>query len=102
MGTDHRADGVDVNVLYRHGFADAARHILGVLRAVAVADENRLLLGVFDGFFHMANKRLQRLAAAPHLFHGDQVPVVVYVQNGLNIQHGAHHRRGRRHPPAAF
>lgn len=65
------------------------------------ANQYRFLVGNC-GFLHMVKKRPYCRLSPPYLFYRDQVPLVVHMQNRLDIQHGSHRRRRRRNPASPF
>ena len=99
VGPDHRADVALVQV------GDAQRpelvhHILAVVGAVAMADEHRAPLRVAGGGLEVLDQSVQAGPAAPDLFHGDEVAVVVHMEHRLDAQQSAGHRRRAGQPPA--
>ena len=100
VGPDDRADGVDDDLLRAVPGLDLIRHVLGVLLAVAVADEHGLGRRVVRQLPHLVHQGVEGRLAAPGGVHLDEVPLVVHVHHGLDLEHGAHHGGGGGHPPA--
>ncbi len=91
VGADDRADVADADPLYAVGF-DLVHHILAVFQAVAVADKDRHLVVIFvGGGLKVFDQRIQTGAAAANLFHGDQMPLGVYMQYRFDAQQRAGH-----------
>ena len=73
---------------------------LGVGQAVAVADVDALLLRGNGALLHVADQGLDGFLPALGGGHGDQMPLVVHVEDGLDVQQVPHDGLPRRQASA--
>ena len=99
MGADHRAGVADKDVFHAALFPDQLFQVPGVVDAVAVADEHGFVLAGQAQLQRLLDQRLDGGLPAPDLAHVDEVAVIVGMKHGLDLQHGAHQRRGGAVPP---
>ena len=102
MRADHRADHLNANIAQS---GDALAHHFsqppGLVLRIAVKDEQRLLLRVFDVLGRALHNCAQRLFPPLHLFGRIHLAALAHADDGLDIQHGAEHRAGGGNAPAA-
>ena len=102
VGPDHRADGVEDDLAGPIALLDLVSDKLGVLGAVAVADEHGLGGGIVGQLAHLVHQGGERRLAPAGLGHVDEMALVVHMEHRLDLEHGAHHGGGGGHPPALF
>ena len=90
MGADYRAHIVDIDGLDPKAVPHHLSHHFGVLQTVAVANEHGLVGGVNSGQLHLIHQGLQCGGTATGLADVDEMTLVVHMDNGLDLKHGAH------------
>ena len=102
MGADDRANMVEHETLDGNFLSDHVGQQAGLVLAVAVGDVDGLLFGVGDGFLQLILQGGDGGLAAADGTDFDKTALVVHVENGLDLQHGAHHGGGLAYPAAAL
>lgn len=101
MGTDNGTYIRNQNLTGGKSLLYQIPQCLRLITAAGMANQYRFLVGNC-GFLHMVKKRPYCRLSPPYLFYRDQVPLVIDMQNRLDIQHGSHCRRRRRNPASPF
>ena len=89
MCADDRADIIGEHGFYAKPLLDLLRDKIGVLLGIAVADEDRLRLRIDRALCHPVYKRGKGGFAPARFAHINQMPLVVHMEDGLDVQHRA-------------
>ena len=101
MRADCRTEHINLNLNARQLFAQQTPQLFRVLRAIAVGNDDGLLVGIFDVFDGQAGQLFNGLMTAALFADGHQLASIVNIQNGLNANQTAQHSLGLAQAAAA-
>ena len=95
MSADRRTDIIDQEVFDSESLTYYIGKKLRILPAVAMADENNVVF-TFPAahlLLHRIGQGNDRFSPSPHLSDIDEVPLIIYVKHGFDIDHRSQDRR---------
>ena len=92
VGADYGSDITGDDILYAVLFPNQRFQSGSILGAVTVGNEGGVEIDA--GFAHLLNQQLHGSLTAANLGGIDEMTVVVNVDDGFDVQHGAHHGGG--------